>query len=168
MKKIIGFLAISVCTLLVVSGCTTKNSINTWDLVSIVYTATFPDGKIFDQNTEQTPLMFTVWSGNVIKGLDESVAKMKVGKTRIFTITPDKWYGPLYDEMQIQKVAKLIFDELQITPEDWALQKIWDIEGIVRWTQQDENGNTLVLFDVNPRETWDTLKYTITVLAKGE
>lgn len=168
MKKIIGLFVISVCSLIVIAGCTNKDSIKVWDLISITYVATFPDGEIFDQNTAQTPLMFTVGSGEVIPGIDENMTKMKVGKTKTFTVAPDKWYGKLYDETQIQKVAKLIFDEASISLENWTLQRIWDIEGIIKWTEQDENGNDLVLFDVNPRETRDTLKYEITVLAKQE
>jgi FKBP-type peptidyl-prolyl cis-trans isomerase 2 len=35
-------------------------------MVSISYIATFPDGQVFGQNNEQTPLIFTVGSGQVI------------------------------------------------------------------------------------------------------
>jgi len=58
--------------------------------VSITYTATFADGQVFDQNTEQTPLMFSVGSGNVIQGLDEAVVGMNVGDTKTVTIAPEK------------------------------------------------------------------------------
>ena len=55
-----------------------------------MYTATFPDGQVFDKNNEQTPLMFTVGSGNVIQGLDEAVVGMNVGSTKTITIAPKK------------------------------------------------------------------------------
>jgi len=138
-----------------------------WDVVSITYTATFPDGTVFDQNTQQTPLMFVVGSGNVVQWLDEGVVGMKVGGTKTFTVTPDKWYGKIYDANKIQRISQLIFDKLSINTEKWSTQKLGDIEGIVKWTEQDGNGNTLVLFDINPRQTWDTLKYKVTLLAKN-
>jgi len=46
------------------------------------------------------------------------------------------------------------------------MQKLGDIEGIIKGTEKDESGNTLVLFDINPRQTRDTLRYKITILAK--
>ncbi|MEI6671870.1 MAG: FKBP-type peptidyl-prolyl cis-trans isomerase [bacterium] len=49
-------------SVILIAGCTNKNSVKLGDTVSIVYTATFPDGKLFDQNTQQTPLIFTVGS----------------------------------------------------------------------------------------------------------
>jgi len=126
----------------------------------------FPDGQVFDQNTEQSPLMFTVWSGQVIQWLDEGVVGMKIGKTKTITIKPNKWYGKLYNDNNIQKISQLIFDKLSITPKNWTMQKLWDIEWVVKWTEKDESGNVLVLFDINPRQTYETLKYKVTILAK--
>lgn len=168
MKKIISFLAIASLSLFVIAWCASKNSVKSWDMVSITYTATFPDWTIFDQNTEQNPLMFTVGSGQVIKGLDKGVVGMKIWKTKTITIKPEQWYGKLYNKNNIQKISKLIFDKLSITPANWTTQKLDDIEGIVKWTEQDENGNTLVLFDINPRQTRDTLKYKVTILTKNQ
>jgi len=168
MKKIISLFAIASLSLFVIAGCWSKGSIKVWDIISLQYTATFPDGTVFDQNTPQKPLMFMVGSGQVIQWLDEWVIGMSVGSTKMLTITPDKWYGKLYDANQIQKISKLIFDKLSITPKDWSMQKLGDIEWIVKWTEQDESGNTLVLFDINPRQTRDTLKYKITILAKQQ
>lgn len=135
-------------------------------MVSISYIATFPDGQIFDQYTTQTPLIFTVGSGQVIQWLDEGVVGIKVGNTKTITIKPAKWYGKMYDTNKIQKISQLIFDKLSIKVENWTTQKLWDIQWIVKWTEKDEWGNTLVLFDINPRQTRDTLKYKVTVLAK--
>lgn len=166
MKKIISLFAIASLSLLAIAWCASKNSIKTWDVVSITYTAIFSDGQLFDKNTAQTPLLFVVGSGQVIQWLDEGVVGMKVGSTKTITITPDKWYGKMYNENNVQKVSQLIFDKLSITPKNWSMQKLGDIEGIVKWTEKDESGNVLVLFDINPRQTRDTLKYKITVLAK--
>lgn len=168
MKKIISFLTIASLALFIFAGCTNKNSIKVWDIISITYIATFPDGTLFDQNTAQTPLMFSVWSGNVIQWLDEGVVGMTVGGTKTLTIAPDKGYGKLYNTNNIQRISQLIFDKLSIKPENWTTQKLGDIEWIIKWTEQDGSGNTLVLFDINPRQTRDTLKYKVTILAKQE
>ncbi len=168
MKKIFSLVALVVISLFFLSWCTTKNSIKVGDLVSLTYTATFPDGQIFDQNTDETPLMFIVGSGSVIAGLDQGVVGMKVGKTKTITIKPEKWYGKLYNKNNIQKISQLIFDKLSITPENGTTQKLGDIQGVVKWTEEDKDGNILVLFDINPRETRDTLKYKVTILAKQE
>lgn len=168
MKKIITVLVIASFSLLILAWCTNKNSVKVWDTISITYTATFSDGKIFDQNSEQKPLMFTVGSGQVIQWLDEGVVGIKVGKTKTLTIQPEDWYGKIYDENKIQKVSQLIFDKLSIKVENGTTQKLWDIEGIVKWTEKDEDGNVLVLFDINPRQTRDTLEYKVTILAKQQ
>jgi len=166
MKKILSLLVITSLSLFVIAWCTNKNGVKVWDQVSITYTATFPDGKIFEQNNEQTPLTFTVGSGQVIQGLNDGIVGMGVGKTKTITIKPEQWYGTMYDTNKLQKVSQFIFDKLSIKPENWTMQKLGDIEGVVKWTEKDEEGNVLILFDINPRQTRDTLKYKVTVLTK--
>lgn len=153
-------------SVILIAGCTNKNSVKLGDTVSIVYTATFPDGKLFDQNTQQTPLIFTVGSWQVIQWLDEGIVGFTLWKTKTITITPDIGYGKLYTQNNIQKISQLIFDKLSIQPKSWTTQTLWNIEWIIKWTEKDESGNVLVLFDINPRQTRDTLKYKITVLSK--
>ena len=166
MKKLLGLLGISLCSFLIIAGCTNKNSVKLWDTVSLTYVATFADGQTFDQNTNQNPLIFTVGSGQVIQGIDEGVVGMSVGNTKTISISPDKWYGKLYTPNNIQKISQLIFDKLSITPTSWTMQKLGNIEWVIKWTEKDESGNILVLFDINPRQTRDTLKYKVTLITK--
>ena len=166
MKKTISVFVFVSLSLILIGWCTSKNTVQSWDIVSITYTADFPDGTPFDKNANQTPLSFTVWSWNVIQGLEQWVIGMKIGQTQTITITPELWYGKLYDPNNIQKVSKFIFDKLSITPVNWTTQRLWSIEGIVKWTETDQSGNVLVLFDINPRQTRDSLKYTITIVSK--
>ena len=166
MKKTISLLTIISLSMVVIAGCTNKNSVKLWDTVSLSYVATFADGQVFDQNTDQNPLIFTVGSGQVIQGIDEGVIGMNVGNTKTINISPDKWYGKLYTSNNIQKISQLIFDKLSITPTSWTMQKLGNIEWIIKWTEKDESGNVLVLFDINPRQTRDTLKYKVTLLTK--
>ncbi len=166
MKKFLGLLGISMISLLIIAGCAKNTTVRTWDIVTLVYTATFSDGTPFDQNSTEKPLVFTVWIWQTIKWLDEGIIWAKIGQQLPLTITPDKWYGALYDARNIQKISQLIFDKQWLTPAQWKTIKLWDIEGVVKWSETDESGNVLVLLDINPRQTRDTLTYTVTVLSK--
>lgn len=168
MKKLLSLLIISLFSITILAGCDSTDKVHEWELISLTYTAYFSDGTIFDENTQQTPLMFTVWSGETIQWLDTAVVGMKIGKTKTIKITPEKWYGLLYNENNIQKVGKLIFDTLEIVPETGKMQTLDQLEWMIRGLETDENGNTFVLFDLNPRQTWDTLSYKVTILAKQE
>ncbi len=166
MKRLPSLIGITLLSIFLLAWCTNKNSVRAWDTISLVYTATFQDGTLFDHATDQAPLTFTVWSGQVISWLDQGVVGMKIGKTKTISIVPDQWYGKLYDVNNIQKISKLIFDKLSIKTEKWSMQKLGNFEGVVKGTETDWSWSTLVLFDINPRQTRDTLQYTITVLSK--
>lgn len=166
MKKFLTLLGIVSLSLLVIAWCTSKNRVQVGDTVTIVYTATYPDGTIFDQNTEDQPLMFVVGTNQVIQGLDEGIVGMKIGKSKTITITPDKGYGKLYQKQNVQKVGKLIFDAIGIVPEVGKMQKLDSIEWLVKSIETDTEGNQFILFDINPRQTYETLKYKVTVITK--
>lgn len=166
MKKIISLLVIVSFSVVFITWCTDKNSVKVWDTISITYTATFTDGKIFEQNTAQTPLTFTIGSWQVIKWLDEGLIGVGLGKSKTIKITPDIGYGNLYTKNNVQKISQLIFDKLSIQPKSWTIQILGDIEWVIKWTETDTDGNILVLFDINPRQTRDTLIYKVTVLEK--
>jgi FKBP-type peptidyl-prolyl cis-trans isomerase 2 len=153
-------------TLFFVVWCSTTNTIKSGDLISITYTATFSDWTLFDKNTEQEPLMFTVWSWQTIKWLDKAVVGMKIGKKKHIKITPEEWYGTLYDIHLIQRIGMLIFEKINITPTIGSIQQLDKLEWIVKWIESDWSGNKFVVFDINPRQTRDTITYTFTVLAK--
>src|SRR2546421_629047 len=70
------------------------------DLVSVEYTGTLGDGKVFDTNlpgksTHDKPLIFTLGRGMVVPGLDQGVLGMKVGGEREIGIPPALGYGPV-------------------------------------------------------------------------
>lgn len=166
MKKLLSVLFIAWISLFIFAWCNSQDKIHVGDSVSIVYTATFSDGEIFEENTEKTPLLFTVGENQVIQWLDEGVVGLKVGKKKTLTLTPEEAYGSLYNENLIQKVGKLIFDTLEITPEVGSIQKLDNLKWVIRGVETDENGNEFVLFDINPKQTRDTLTYKIQILAK--
>jgi FKBP-type peptidyl-prolyl cis-trans isomerase 2 len=61
--------------------------------------------------------MFIVGSGQTIEGLDKGVVGMKVGKTKTITIQPEQGYGKMYQQYDIQKIGKVIFDKIGVTLE---------------------------------------------------
>jgi FKBP-type peptidyl-prolyl cis-trans isomerase len=64
------------------------------DHVVVHYTGRLRDGKQFDTSlSRDTPFMFQLGKGQVIKGWDEGVAGMKIGGKRKLIIPPDLAYG---------------------------------------------------------------------------
>lgn len=63
------------------------------DAVEVHYTGTLEDGTEFDSSLQRDPLAFTVASGQVIKGFDDAVRGLKVGETRVYTMSPEDAYG---------------------------------------------------------------------------
>ena len=68
-------------------------------------------GKVFDSNTEgQKPFQFKLGKGQVIKGWDLAVAKMRVGESRKVIIPPHLAYGQRGAGRDIPGNAWLEFD----------------------------------------------------------
>jgi peptidylprolyl isomerase len=65
------------------------------DTVRIHYTGTLTDGSVFDSSEGRDPLQFTAGAGQVIPGMDEEMAGMKVGEKKTLNIPCEKAYGPL-------------------------------------------------------------------------
>lgn len=104
MKKI---LILFLAALILFSGCVGQKTVKTGDNISIDYTGSLEDGKVFDTSLEKVakenqlfdpqrkyiPLQFTVGKMGVIKGMDDGVIGMKVGELKTLKIAPENAYG---------------------------------------------------------------------------
>lgn len=80
------------------------------DAVEVHYTGTLTDGTKFDSSRDRgRPIPFVLGQGQVIKGWDEGIAKMKVGDQAILIIPPDLGYGSLGAGGIIPPNATLVF-----------------------------------------------------------
>jgi ABC-type glycerol-3-phosphate transport system substrate-binding protein len=166
MKKL-SYTAILVgATALLLTGCGKNSTVQIGDVVTITYEATFSDGTSRIDTDIQQPLTFTVWSWTVIKKLEESVLGMKAKMTKTIEITPDEGYGSFYDPMKLQKIPQNIFNKTGLPLEKWVLLSLWDLTGVIKGTTLDESGFAFVLFELNPRQTWDTLTYNIILISR--
>ncbi len=83
----------------------------THDNVSVHYTGWLTDGTKFDSSVDRgTPFEFHLGAGQVIKGWDEGVAGMKVGRKRKLTIPPELGYGDRGSGDKIPPGATLVFE----------------------------------------------------------
>lgn len=83
------------------------------DTVRVQYTCKLENGTVIDASTAGKPLEFVVGRGDVIKGLDEAVAGMKVGEKNTIRVAAEKAYGPRHEEW----VLEVMRDKFS---EDWS------------------------------------------------
>jgi FKBP-type peptidyl-prolyl cis-trans isomerase len=84
------------------------------DTVAVVYSGYLSTGELFDQsrpneNNEIQPIEFTIGSGQVIPGWEQTILGMKTGGTRRLIIPSAFGYGPA-GQGPIPPNAMLIFD----------------------------------------------------------
>jgi FKBP-type peptidyl-prolyl cis-trans isomerase len=79
--------------------------------VSVHYVGTLTDGTKFDSSRDRnSPFVFELGAGRVIKGWDQGVAGMKIGGKRKLTIPYTLAYGEQGRPPVIPQKADLIFD----------------------------------------------------------
>ncbi len=69
--------------------------------VKVHYTGKLDDGNVFDSSREREPLEFTIGSGQLIKGFEDTVLGMTAGDVRTVKIPADEAYGESRDELII-------------------------------------------------------------------
>ncbi len=144
---------------IILAGCSFNKTIQIWDTAHIIFTGIFANKAVF----ENRDISVVVGSGDIISGIDTALIGMKEGESKTITIRPDLGYGKAYKASNIQKVSKLIFDKMQIPSSTSWVVSLGGLLWVVKWTESDWSGTTLVLFDMNPPQTRQNMTYTILV-----
>ena len=69
------------------------NKVENGAYVSVTYTGTLEDGKVFDTSEGRGPLEFQVGAGQLIKGFEDAVMDMSLNEKKEFTLEPEEAYG---------------------------------------------------------------------------
>ncbi len=85
------------------------------DIVSMNYTGSLTDGKVFDSNVlpefnHVEPFQFILGAGQVITGWDKNIVGMKIGEKKTLEISPEDAYGANGIPGVIPPNAVLIFE----------------------------------------------------------
>ena len=78
--------------------------------VSVHYTGTLADGRVFDSSRAREPFTYTAGARMVIEGFERGVRGMRVGGRRRVTIPPSLGYGDRGHPPAIPERATLVFD----------------------------------------------------------
>ena len=118
--------------------------------VSVHYTGRLEDGTEFDSSIPRgQPFIFTLGSGQVIKGWDLGVEGMKIGEKRSLVIPPHLGYGMRGAGATIPPNATLIFDiELLEVAMPVTLKELSPGDFI----DAQENGG--IVIDIRREEEW--------------
>ena len=74
-------------------------------LVAIEYTLTDETGEVLDTNVGKEPLTFIQGAGQIVKGLEQELAGLKVGDRKKVQVKPEDGYG-LPSEKALQEVPR--------------------------------------------------------------
>jgi FKBP-type peptidyl-prolyl cis-trans isomerase 2 len=114
-------------------------------------------GKIFKENRLYEPMLVVVNEGWVLKGLDNALEGLKVGKETTIELAPEQGFG-LRDPEKIRLIPIRRLKKKNITPYPGAQVELEGKLGVVRSV-----GAGRVQIDFNPPLAGKTLIYTLTV-----
>jgi peptidylprolyl isomerase len=100
------------------------------DKVSVNYTGRSQDREVFESSVGLRPLIFTIGSGEVVKGFENAVVGMFPGQHKTVTVDPEDGFG-MYDESLVIEVP------MEDLPEDLDVEVGMDFE------IEDDEGNIL-------------------------
>lgn len=80
------------------------------DKVTVAFTGKFSNDEIFDCNNDEKPLIFTIGTGKVIKGFEESIIGMKIGEKKSICVPYKDAYGPIIEQL-IFDIDRNLFPE---------------------------------------------------------
>lgn len=125
--------------------------------VRVRYRGTLNDGTEFDSNEGRKPLEFTLGSGEVIPGFDETVAALEVGQKKTVTIPACDAYGERLDEAR----HDVPLDAFPETPEVGWMVEVASAEGHRMAATVTEIGSESAVLDFNHPLAGEDLTFEI-------
>ncbi|WP_265580388.1 FKBP-type peptidyl-prolyl cis-trans isomerase [Methanofollis aquaemaris] len=78
--------------------------------VTLYYTGTLEDGRVFGTTAESDPLVLTIGGGEYLRAFEEALVGMVAGEKKSFTIDPEEAYGE-WREGLVAEVPRSVFGE---------------------------------------------------------
>lgn len=155
MKNVIMIvLSISMLWLL---WCSKETKIAEGDIATISYTWTLENGEIFEYGTKT----ITIGSGEIIKGIEQALINKRLNQNLSIKIKPEEWYGNQYSIYNQQRISAFVFEKLWLSTEIWSIITLDKTKWKIIDHEKDEQGNLIIIFDINPEQTRQNTKYTI-------
>jgi peptidylprolyl isomerase len=130
------------------------------DFVQLHYTGSLKDGTVFDSSVGRQPLEFQVGTGGIIPGLNDAVIGMEVNAENEVTLTPDKAYGELREDLKREFPKDMLGDHLiEVGQELRFTSPHGPVTGMVLAIEPDK-----FMVDFNHRLAGKTLVFKIKVL----
>jgi FKBP-type peptidyl-prolyl cis-trans isomerase len=79
-------------------------------MVSVAYKGMLLNGKVFDEQTDRTPLRVRIARGNLIDGWEEALQKMHRGEKWLLIVPPELAYGAQGKPPVIKRYTTLVFE----------------------------------------------------------
>lgn len=129
--------------------------------VSLEYTLTLDDGTQADGNVGGEPLKYEHGARQIVPGLEQALAGMKVNETKKVTVSPEEGYGQVNPALIQEVEAELVPEDArhagaQLVSEDGA--------GNRRLIRVQEVRGERILLDMNHPLAGKTLQFDIKIL----
>jgi len=133
------------------------------DKVKVEYVGKLEDGTIFDSSDKHdSPLEFTVGSGQIIKGFENAVIGMKVGDEKEFKLEPKEAYGEYNPELLKELPRDYFPQDQDIQPGMVFIMNLQDGRKIPVKISDVSDGN--ITIDLNPPLAGKTLVFKIKII----
>lgn len=130
------------------------------DRVEIKYVGKMPDGEVFDQSEEGSPLAFTAGGQEVIPGVSNAVLGMNKGESKTVEIPPDQAYGEHKPGLEQRVPADQLPPGVQ---QGQPLKAMVEDQEIIVWIT--ELGDEFAVIDANHPLAGRTLVFDLEVVS---
>lgn len=142
-----------------------KDTVENGVVVSMEYTL-HVDGELLDSSEGHGPLQFLAGHGNIVVGLEDAMAGMKIGESKDVVVAPADGYGE-FDEEAIMDVPRDQFPKDMKLEEDMELT-VRDDSGEGRYARVESIEEQTVRLNFNHPLAGEKLHFNVKVVALRE